>query len=994
MASGTFWPGTVSGSARITGTNPLPPGVSIAAYRLRVDLYIAGILAASSGEVEASSASVSAYNDGCEVGCSVGVVISYVIGTDGLIYTGFTTDAISGVTTKSGSSGAITTPLAGAQDGWPTSASGTASSSPSVTLTDLTTGTPVTLGALAYAAGAWSISLPVLTHGHDYRLTLQVDETACTLGTTRTRDFLIPATFIRERAWDVVSVIGPAVVQSWAIVTPIRRFQGAAWAIVTQINSPLVGAPSAAAIGAALRPLHTFRARLYIKWDRTNWTEETERLIDAAGVDDLDLRMRAPNSCEASFSLDNTDNRFTLTNRHSPIAPNLPRLGQEVRLIAGYDGNESTVFHGFGESLVPTMGDRMAVIRALDRSAQWRSIRSSLPPQVLQTTDTLARALLTGAGFTEGVDFALDVGDVIVPYAVAPDTLLLPELQALVQAEGGRGFFDENGAFQFWSGSHTRRMMAMPTAELTTDDHLYEIGRSTSPTGLATRVSMEWLTRDYTGIPEIVFDSKVVFRIPKGYFDSATGKYMPGPPVVIRAAPMDLTRWERFVPAEFTSLNTLTVNTLRDGSGSVVSTSYGTAPTQTDTQGVALFYQVAFGVGHADVTFENSRGSDVFVRVLKLNGTPQRSISPTLVTVADPDAAEDIELVLSNPYTPDADVASDRVRGELALRKDPLSRLDIPLTDGLPFLRTFDVLRIVDHSIPGSPVTVDGQVLRNSWSMSADQGYTQNLILGSALPAQFRALASNAYAEAAAAAVTDGNPAFAWGPAAHPLVWSFGQWSGYREYLMSLNPIAYWRLGEASGTVAVDEVGANNGTYVGSPTLGAAGALSGDPNTAMNTGAGKYMTSVAGGFTTAGDWTFGAWMRPNVLNSLGMAFLVGSPSVGVEFGIGNGAGGAGAKLQIGIVNKAWVNGLYTFPDTATWHLVLLTRDTATIRAYVDGAEVATSAVVPYAATGAVSVGSHAGIAYPFLGGIDEPAIWNRALTPAEIVRLYELGATP
>ena len=48
-----------------------------------------------------------------------------------------------------------------------------------------------------------------------------------------------------------------------------------------------------------------------------------------------------------------------------------------------------------------------------------------------------------------------------------------------------------------------------------------------------------------------------------------------------------------------------------------------------------------------------------------------------------------------------------------------------------------------------------------------------------------------------------------------------------------LRSVAYWRLGESSGNVAVDETGNYNGTYVGTPTLGVDGLLVGDADTAV-----------------------------------------------------------------------------------------------------------------------------------------------------------------
>jgi hypothetical protein len=67
---------------------------------------------------------------------------------------------------------------------------------------------------------------------------------------------------------------------------------------------------------------------------------------------------------------------------------------------------------------------------------------------------------------------------------------------------------------------------------------------------------------------------------------------------------------------------------------------------------------------------------------------------------------------------------------------------------------------------------------------------------------------------------------------------------GRSDGVLGLSPIAYWRLGEASGTSAADASGnGHTGTYVGSPTLGVAGLLTGDADTAVTFGSGKYVTT-------------------------------------------------------------------------------------------------------------------------------------------------------
>jgi len=47
----------------------------------------------------------------------------------------------------------------------------------------------------------------------------------------------------------------------------------------------------------------------------------------------------------------------------------------------------------------------------------------------------------------------------------------------------------------------------------------------------------------------------------------------------------------------------------------------------------------------------------------------------------------------------------------------------------------------------------------------------------------------------------------------------------YSIYVKSLKPVAYWRLGESTGSTAFDEMGSYNGTYINLPTLNQSGLL-------------------------------------------------------------------------------------------------------------------------------------------------------------------------
>lgn len=55
----------------------------------------------------------------------------------------------------------------------------------------------------------------------------------------------------------------------------------------------------------------------------------------------------------------------------------------------------------------------------------------------------------------------------------------------------------------------------------------------------------------------------------------------------------------------------------------------------------------------------------------------------------------------------------------------------------------------------------------------------------------------------------------------------------HRDTVLGMTPVAYWRLGETTGTTAADKVGSHNGTYTNTPVLGDTTTPIGDGDTAV-----------------------------------------------------------------------------------------------------------------------------------------------------------------
>lgn len=207
----------------------------------------------------------------------------------------------------------------------------------------------------------------------------------------------------------------------------------------------------------------------------------------------------------------------------------------------------------------------------------------------------------------------------------------------------------------------------------------------------------------------------------------------------------------------------------------------------------------------------------------------------------------------------------------------------------------------------------------------------------------------------------------------------------YAQEVLADSPIAFWRLGESSGTTATDSVGSYPMTYVGSPTLGVTGAVPG--NTAITTAAGKYAIRNSAVLTGAMPFTLEAWIKTT---SPGKNILVVGKTTNKSSGIAtdiNGKavcfGNGNAQTYYSAVSSASVN------DGNWHHIVGVIRDTG-YEIYVDGSLSGSYAVSRGASTDynqAVIAGWLAGVDN-HIGFIDECAVYPTALSAARIAAHY------
>lgn len=247
----------------------------------------------------------------------------------------------------------------------------------------------------------------------------------------------------------------------------------------------------------------------------------------------------------------------------------------------------------------------------------------------------------------------------------------------------------------------------------------------------------------------------------------------------------------------------------------------------------------------------------------------------------------------------------------------------------------------------------------------------------------------------------------------------------YRSAVLADSPVAYWRLGEASGTTAADEMGSYNGTCTPNSggawtggTLGAAGALA-DGNTAATFPGGTSFTTtphvnigsaMATVFTGNNPRSFDFWIKPAATMVSG-AIIAKSD---------NQAGAALFAWLIHMLSTGEVVFTLQGPASAFWrvtspaatlaastwaHVAVVVGDTNTRASaiYMNGVSqsltASTGGTPPTTWTAAVTnvwIGkSHkSASAYATAADIDEMAIYSSALSAARVLAHYQAARPP
>ena len=232
----------------------------------------------------------------------------------------------------------------------------------------------------------------------------------------------------------------------------------------------------------------------------------------------------------------------------------------------------------------------------------------------------------------------------------------------------------------------------------------------------------------------------------------------------------------------------------------------------------------------------------------------------------------------------------------------------------------------------------------------------------------------------------------------------------YAQIVIADNPIAYWRLNETSGTVAHDSWGGHDGQYF-NVNLGLPGYNTNDPDFAVGVGQLSPIDSYIGNIqgidfsTFANNATFSieAWVNGGTQVSDAGIVTYGYGSGGEQFNLDTGAGGHAFRFSVRDANNFAHNASGNIPPNSTWQHVVGICDELNgfVRLYVNGVSNANATISGgiQMGTSPISIGSRQpnfrySYTNNFIGSIDEVAIYNYALSAAQIQNHYITGTNP
>jgi hypothetical protein len=213
--------------------------------------------------------------------------------------------------------------------------------------------------------------------------------------------------------------------------------------------------------------------------------------------------------------------------------------------------------------------------------------------------------------------------------------------------------------------------------------------------------------------------------------------------------------------------------------------------------------------------------------------------------------------------------------------------------------------------------------------------------------------------------------------------------SAFAAAVLALSPTRYYRLGEPSGTNAVDATGTQDATYTNTPTLGVAGITTdGDTGITLASGSSQYVTATDHADYDVGtnDWSvmFGLYVS---------SWPAGNMGIINRDGYGGGAwgitivGGSNGYYRVVMNGLDYLLDVGASAGSGAWRFIGISVDrSASATLYLAGTsadtvDVSAAVATDLQRTAPLYIGRNAAGIY-LDGSLDEVAFWNGYLVQA------------
>lgn len=217
-------------------------------------------------------------------------------------------------------------------------------------------------------------------------------------------------------------------------------------------------------------PVRVLSHQVEVAWDGTNYVDESAYVVSVSGVSELtdpgnglaSVGRSVADSC--SIVLENTSGRFSPNNAASALYGVISRAAapqnaggylRPVRVNLGFTGGRLRVFTGVIVNPDERWAKKEVVLTCKDRWFPLNRRRVSTALLENQRPDKLIAAWLTASGLGYATD--LNVSERVIRYAWLDDESVGADIDRLLEADGGIGYFDRDGTLVYRSASWPAR---------------------------------------------------------------------------------------------------------------------------------------------------------------------------------------------------------------------------------------------------------------------------------------------------------------------------------------------------------------------------------------------------------------------------------------------------------------------------------------------------------------------------------------------------------